>query len=67
MDPTACYLEMFEAMNDGDHELARQYCNDLRMWFSKGGYYPTNYSRAEVDAYVASVWRRTDHVKFMYA
>ena len=62
MDPTTCYLEMYEAMRDGDHETARERAVALMEWFDRGGFYPPRYSQVEVDAYVRNVLRRTAHL-----
>ena len=62
MDPTTCYLDMCEAMNLDDHETARERAFALRDWFARGGFYPPNYTKTEVDAYLASVLRRTAHL-----
>ena len=62
MDPTTCYLEMFEAMRDGDHETARERALALLEWLGKGGYYPSRCTQTEVDAYLANVLRRTAHL-----
>ena len=62
MDPTTCYLEMFEAMRDGDHEFARERALALSEWLAKGGFYPPRYTKTEVDAYLANVLRRTAHL-----
>ena len=62
MDPTAAYLEMFNAMKVKDHETARERALDLKEWLGKGGFYPPRYSRVEVDAYLANVLRRTAYL-----
>jgi hypothetical protein len=62
MDPNAAYLEMFNAMRDGDHETARERAIALRDWFAKGGFYPYQYSPEEMNAYIAKVLRRTSHI-----
>lgn len=59
MDPTTCCLEMFEAMRDGDFETGRERALSLKAWLENGGFYPLRYAKAEVDAYVANVLRRT--------
>jgi hypothetical protein len=59
MDPTQCYLEMYEAMRAGDLITARERALALRNWLSRGGFSPPNYSADEVRAYVANVLRRT--------
>lgn len=59
MDPTKCYLEMYEAMRDGDYVSARQRGLALKQWLSMGGFYPLRYTQTEVDAYLANVLRRT--------
>jgi hypothetical protein len=59
MDPTQCYLEMFEAMQDRDFGTARERAIALRDWLDGGGFYPPNYDPAEVRAYLANVLRRT--------
>ena len=58
MDPTTCYLEMYEAMKKKDFETAREHALNLQRWLKSGGFYP-NYSQIEVDAYLANVLRRT--------
>jgi hypothetical protein len=62
MDPTAAYLDMFKAMKDKDFATARERAEGLKEWLGKGGFYPPNYSRVEVDAYLANVLRRTAHL-----
>lgn len=59
MDPTTCYLEMYEAMKNKDFEAAREHALNLQRWLQSGGFYPPNYSQIEVDAYLANVLRRT--------
>jgi hypothetical protein len=63
MDPTAAYLEMFEAMKDKDFETARERAKAMKEWLGKGGFYPPRYSKVEVDAYLANVLRRTAHLE----
>lgn len=62
MDPTTAYLEMFEAMKAKDFSTARERAEGLKEWLGHGGFYPPNYSKVEVDAYLANVLRRTAHV-----
>lgn len=59
MDPTQCYLEMFEAMKAGDFATARERALDLKEWLDRGGFYPPNYTGTEVRGYLANVLRRT--------
>lgn len=59
MDPKACYLEMFNAMKDRDFATARERALALKTWFGGGGFYPLEYSKVEVDSYIANVLRRT--------
>lgn len=59
MDPTVCYLEMYQAMRDGDYATARERAEDLKAWLEAGGFYPPNYTKEEVDGYLANVLRRT--------
>ena len=59
MDPTQCYLEMYEAMRAGDLWTARERALALRDWLDRGGFPPPNYSPTEVRAYLANVLRRT--------
>jgi len=59
MDPTVCYLEMYEAMKAKDFATARERAVALRAWLDRGGFYPPRYSQTEVDAYLANVLRRT--------
>ena len=62
MDPTTCYLEMYEAMKQSDHETARERAFALNEWLSRGGLYPPNYTKTDVDAYLANVLRRTAYL-----
>jgi hypothetical protein len=62
MDPSVCYLEMQEAMQHGDHHIARERALALRDWLDRGGFYPPRYSEVEVDAYVRNVLRRTAYL-----
>jgi len=62
VDPTQCYLEMFEAMRDGDHRTARQRALALKQWLDSGGFYPPRYSETEVFMYLQSVLRRTAYL-----
>lgn len=59
MDPTQCYLEMYEAMRHGDLATARERALALKSWLDRGGFYPPNYSSTEVRSYLANVLRRT--------
>jgi len=59
MDPTQCYLEMFDAMRNGDFAAARERALALRDWLDRGGFYPPNYTHAEVRGCLANVLRRT--------
>jgi hypothetical protein len=62
MDPNQTYLDMFAAMRDGDHETARELALALKDWFARGGFYPYQYTQVAMDAYIASVLRRTIHL-----
>jgi hypothetical protein len=62
MDPTTCYLEMYEAMRDGDHETARERALALKEWLDRGGFYPPRYTHVEVDSYLRHVLRRTAYL-----
>ena len=66
MDPTACYLEMCEAMKSGDHETARERAMTLDDWFRRGGFAPPNYAPSEVKAYLQSVLRRTAYLDLRF-
>jgi hypothetical protein len=59
MDPTACYLSMYEAMKNKDFSEARECALNLRNWLNGGGFYPPRYSEIEVRSYLANVLRRT--------
>ncbi len=63
MDPTACYLDMYAAMNRKDFEAARELALALKEWLDRGGFYPPNYTAIEVKGYLASVLRRTANVE----
>ncbi len=62
MNPTACYLDMFTAMNDGDWETARRLGLSLRDWLETGGLYPPGYDKDEVREYLKFVLRRTRQI-----
>ena len=59
MDPTQCYLEMFEAMKAEDFATARERALALKEWLDRGGFSPPNYTEEEVRGYLANVLRRT--------
>ena len=63
MDPTAAYLDMYEAMKEKDLETARERALGLKEWLGRGGFYPPRYSKVEVDSYLAGVLRRTAHLE----
>lgn len=58
-DPDACYREMAEAMNRYDLATARERSHELREWLARGGKYPQDYTRAEVDSHLRAVLART--------
>jgi hypothetical protein len=62
MDPNQTYLGMFRAMRDGDHETARELALALKHWFAIGGFYPYQYTPEAMNAYIASVLRRTAYL-----
>ena len=62
MDPTACYLDMFTAMNRREFALARERALQLQAWLTLGGFYPPRYTAREIDSYLAGVLRRTAHL-----
>lgn len=64
MDPNTCYMEMFYAMRDGDHETGRERALALRDWFARGGFCPYQLDRDSSHAYIANVLRRTAHLEF---
>lgn len=59
MDPNQTYLDMFAAMRDGDLATARELALALKHWFANGGFYPYQYTKEAMHAYIASVLRRT--------
>lgn len=59
MDPTQCYLEMLNSMNDGDLTTARQLAVALSEWLAKGGFHPENYPPDEVEASMMHVFRQS--------
>jgi hypothetical protein len=59
MDPTQCYLEMFDAMQDGDLATARERALDLRNWLERGGFYPPSFAETEVYDNLVAVLLRT--------
>ena len=59
MDPNQTYLNMFEAMKARDHETARELALSLKDWFTRGGFYPYQFTPEAMHAYIASVLRRT--------
>ena len=59
MDPTACYPEMCESMNEGDLITARERAESLKAWLSCGGFYLRGNTKEEVDVFVAAMLRQT--------
>ena len=62
MDPNQTYLDMFDAMREGDHETARSLALVLKRWFSSGGFYPYQFTPEAMNAYIADVLRRTAYL-----
>jgi len=62
MDPNQTFLDMFHAMRDGDHETARELAFALKRWFASGGFYPYQFTPEAMNAYIASVLRRTAYL-----
>jgi len=62
MDPSTCYLEIMEAMDHGELQLARELALALRHWFDSGGFYPAPAVRSSMDAYLQGVLDRTEHL-----
>jgi hypothetical protein len=58
MDPTQCYLEMMDAIRDGELATARERALALRDWLERGGFYPANFGDAEVRSKLADVLRQ---------
>ena len=59
MDPTACYREMCESMNEGDLITARERAESLKAWLSRGGFYPQGHTKEEVDALLTIILGKT--------
>ena len=59
MDPYQTFLDMFAAMKVGDRKRAREMAVALNNWFSNGGTHPNQFTSEAVNAYIASVLRRT--------
>lgn len=59
MDPKQCYLEILEAMKQGDLATARERAQDLKQWLDRGGFCPPDYTADEVRSYLATVLHRT--------
>jgi len=55
MDPNQIYLDVFNAMQQGDHPTARRLAIALRDWLDRGGKYPFHHPPKAMDAYLASV------------
>lgn len=60
MDANKTYYLIYMAMGTGKHEKAREWAIELQKHLADGGHYPTNYPRALVDRYLASVISRTE-------
>jgi hypothetical protein len=59
MDPTQCYLEMMEAMRDGDLTTAHGRALALRDWLERGGFYPPEYNPSEIRTSITDVLRQS--------
>ena len=59
LDPNETYQEMFRAMTQGKFVEGRKLALSLKAYFENGGDYPYQYAKCPVDAYIASVLRRT--------
>jgi hypothetical protein len=62
LDPNTCYLEIVDAMHEGELELARELMLGLKHWFDIGGFYPAPLAKPAMDGYLDSVLRRTVHL-----
>lgn len=62
MDPNTCYLEIIDAMHEGELELARELASGLKHWFDTGGFYPAPLAKSAMDEYLDGVLRRTAHL-----
>jgi hypothetical protein len=56
MDSTACYLDMFAALNRKDFAAARELALALNEWLDRGGFYPPNYTESQVKGYTWPVY-----------
>jgi hypothetical protein len=59
MDSSVTYMAMFNSMSIGEFVMARIHANTLKKELDNGGLYPANYTKVEVDGYLANVLRRT--------
>lgn len=55
MDPHQTFLDMTAAMQDGEYDTARELALALRKWLAKGGFYPADSTREEIDEKIAYV------------
>ena len=62
MDPNQTYLDMYDAMREGDHETARALALVLKRWFASGGFHPYQFTPEAMNAYIAEVLRRTAYL-----
>jgi hypothetical protein len=58
MDPNQAYLDLCEALNTGDLAAARDHADALKEWFARGGFYPPQHEKADIDAAIAKALAR---------
>jgi hypothetical protein len=54
MDPTQAYLDLRDALNNGDLAAARELAEALKEWFAHGGFYPPQHEKPDIDAAIAN-------------
>lgn len=60
MDPNTAYWQMCHEMwMTKDYRAARELAKALKEWFTKGGYYPCQWSKVEMDMNISQVLWKT--------
>jgi len=59
MDPNQTFFDMLAAIRDKDKATAHELALALKSWFANGGFYPFQCTPEAMNAYIASVLRRT--------
>jgi hypothetical protein len=59
MDPTRCYRDLLANWNAEEYEAAYECARALNRWFRRGGFYPEDRERSDVDDLLHEILNET--------